>query len=265
MSGEWYIREYRCSNGICVKTKFPGNGDVSSRPGSKRHERYVRRSERGATEARHDAALALNENFKAGVDRYIGLDYSDEGLDEVIMHAGTNAEDDVYITAKKHILKNYIRRCSRACKKAGVPFRYLIVTSDRDGKTMKPARIHHHMVVNAEAAEIFKEKWTSGGVWDKVLYSARHGDLTDLAEYMIGQVRYFPNEKRYTPSRNLKKPAALPTRKVRNPDAELRIPKNCELIYRSENYAGRPQRVRYYRPPKVSVVKDDDESSREVT
>lgn len=250
MEQEWFIREYRCANGICVKTKFPGNGKTGAlRPGTRSYERYVRRSERGAMEARHDAALALNENFRIGLDRYMGLDYSDEGLDELVCRAGTDEADAVYMAAKKWMLPNYLKRCRRACKAAGIPFRYLIVTSDRDGRTMEPVRIHHHIVVNGEAAAICAAKWTAGGAWSKSLYAAHHGDLTELAEYMIAQVRYFPNEKRYTPSRNLRRPEPLPIRRARNPEAELRAPAGCTLIYRSESYAGRPQRIRYYRPP----------------
>jgi hypothetical protein len=156
------------------------------------------------------------------------------------------------MAAKKHALDNYIRRCRRACKKAGVEFRYFIVTSDMDGKSFDPVRVHHHMVVNQEAAAICCEKWKDGGTYADPLYG-ECGDLTPLAEYMINQVRYFPNEKRYTPSRNLCKPKVTPVRKCKNPDAPLQVPKGCIYIHRSESYAGRPQRLRYYRPPKMGM------------
>jgi len=65
---------------------------------------------------------------------------------------------------------------------------------------------------------------------------------------MINQVRYAKDAKRYTPSRNLKKAEASKPRKAKNPEAELRVPKGCELIWRSEAYVGRPQLLRYFRP-----------------
>lgn len=199
-------------------------------------------------EAKHELAKLLNENFRAAVDYHMVQTYSSEGYDRLVMRAGTDDEDAIYFAAKAEC-KNFIRRCRRACKKAGIEFRYAFVTSDRDGDTLEPVRVHHHLVVNAEAAAICIEKWMEGEVRKpKELYGDKYGDLTALAEYMIAQVRYFPGEKRYTPSRNLRKvePGALI--KARNPEAELRVPKGCKLIYRSENYVGRPQYVRYYRP-----------------
>jgi len=250
MTDEWYIREYRCSNGVCVKTKFPANGDAAPRAGTKSFERDERRAEKGATEARHDMALIANENFAAGRDCYLGLDYSDAALEELVMHAGTDERDELYLAAKKWCLKNYLKRCRRACAAAGVELKYLAVTSDMDGRTGEAVRVHHHMIVNREAAEICRSKWYAGGARLSTLYAAHHGDLTELVEYMINQVRYFPDEKRYSPSRNLRRPWVSPPRRSRNPMAELQVPRGCVLIHRYEGHAGRPQRVRYWRPPR---------------
>ena len=54
---DWFIREKRCANGVCIKTKFPGNGEQKkAKPGTRRYDRAIRRAERGATEARHELA-----------------------------------------------------------------------------------------------------------------------------------------------------------------------------------------------------------------
>lgn len=253
---DWFISEYRCANGVCVKTKFPAKGDESARPGTRRYERSVRRAEKGAYEARHELARKLNENFRAGQDVYLGMDYSTAGMERLICRAGTDERDPVYLSAAQEV-RNYIRRCKRACDAEGVELRYVYVTSDLDGKTFEEVRVHHHMVVNREAAEICVRKWSAGGIWSKTLYGQKHGDLTHLADYMIGQVRSIEGTKRYTPSRNLRSVRPYTTRKARNPEAELRVPKGCEYIWRSESYAGRPQHLRYYRPG--SAEKDDEE------
>ena len=247
MEAEWYIREYRCANGICVKTKFPGREDSAARPGTREYDREIRRAERGSKDSKRELALKLNSNFRAGRDAYLGFDYSDEAYDRLVARAGTDERDAVYAEAQREMV-NFIRRARRECEKAGIELRYAYVTSDLDGKTLGEVRVHHHMVVNKEAAAICAEKWNSGGVWSRKLYGARHGDLSDLAEYMVGQVRYAKDEKRYTPSRNLRKAEALNPRKAKNSEAELRVPKSCELIWRSEAYVGRPQLVRYFRP-----------------
>ena len=248
MATEWFTREYRCANGICVKTKFPAGGELkSARPGTREYKRQVKRAEKNAMEAKHNAALQLNNSFRAKRDHMLGFDYSDEGLAALVTKAGTDDRDAVYLAADREI-HNWVRRVARACEKRGVPFRYFFVTSDMDGDTGEEKRVHHHLVVNAEAADICREKWTLGGVWDRKLRGGRCGDLTPVAEYMIDQVRQIvPGKARYSASRNLEPPKVMPLRRVRNPEAELRVPKGAKLIYRSEAYAGRPQYLRYAR------------------
>ena len=51
-----------------------------------------------------------------------------------------------------------------------MPFRYIAVTSDMDEKTGKSVRVHHHVIVNAEAAEIARKKWKGGEVHEERLF-----------------------------------------------------------------------------------------------
>lgn len=259
MAAEWFTREYKCANGICVKTKFPAGGELpSARPGTRAYKRAVRRAEKNANEAKHNAAIILNNNFRAKRDHMLGLDYSDAGLDKLILRAGTDERDAVALAADREIY-NWVRRVRAECRKRGVTFRCFYVTADMDGETGEEKRVHHHLVVNAEAAEICAEKWTLGGVWDRKLQGGRHGDLTAVAEYMMAQVRQIvPGKARYTATRNMEQPKVTPVRRVRNPEAELRLPKGAALIYRSEVYAGRPQYLRYYRPTAEGGGNDDD-------
>ena len=69
-----------------------------------------------------------------------------------------------------HQLELWLKRTRRACRAAGVPFRYIAITSDMDGKTGEYVRVHHHAVVNAEAAEIALGKWTAGEAHCEHLY-----------------------------------------------------------------------------------------------
>ncbi len=246
---QWFIREYRCQNGICVKTKFPETGTASLRPGTRRYERSLRKAEKNVTEARHELELTLNENFGAGKDYLVTVTYNSEGYDRLVMKAGTDERDAIHLAARRE-MENYIRRVRRVCDGLGVELRYVAVTSDLDGVTGEPVRVHHHIVVNWEAAAAFLGKWTAGEAKKKKLYGARNGDLSDLADYLIAQSRVVDGKKRYNPSRNLGKPQAMPVRRARNPEAELKVPKGCELIHRAESNPGRPQRIRYYRPQK---------------
>lgn len=250
---EWYVREYRCANGVCEKMKFPVLMDGAIREGTRRHARTVNRAEKLAAEAARELALLLNNNFRAGRDRYLTLDYSDSGMDGLVLRAGTDDADALYRSAEREAV-NYIKRLRRACRAAGVELRIVYVTSDMDGMSFAPVRVHHHLVVNDEAAALAERCWTAGGAKARVLYGAAHGDLTELAAYMIGQVRTGAGQHRYHPSRNLARPEPTKRRPIRNPDAVLQVPKGCALIWRSEGYAGRPQTLRYYRPPELRAA-----------
>jgi len=245
---EWYIREYRMKNGICEKTKFPVQveGERPVRTG-REYKRQIRRAEKNATEAKNTAARIANNNFRAGLDVTDLLTYSDEGMERLIMKAGTDEEDALYLAAR-HEMSLCIERARYACRKDGVELKYCAWTSDRDGKTGAPVRVHHHVIVNREGAEYILRAWKLGEAKSKRLYSANHGDLTDYVEYLMSQSRQIGTEKRYMPSRNLEAPVATRPRLAKNPAAELRLPKGSKFIWRSEGHAGRPQKLRYYRP-----------------
>lgn len=262
---EWQVREYRCRNGVCEKTKFPVYLDGFAREGTRQYARRVARAEKLSAESARELALLMNNNFQAGRDSYLTLDYSMDGLrrlarrigvpeneiDSFLIEAVEKHDEEnrraLYIAAEKEA-ENYMKRIRRACKGAGVDLRYAYVTSDLKGKDFEPVRVHHHLIVNAEAASMAEACWTAGGAKARVLFGPR-GDLTELAAYMIGQVRQEPGKHRYHPSRNLERPEATKPVPAKNPDAPLRVPAGCEFIWRSESYAGRPQVLRYWRPP----------------
>lgn len=250
---EWYIREYRMKNGICEKTKFPVQveGEPAARA-SREYKRCIRRAEKNATEAKNTAARSVNNNFRAGLDMTDLLTYSDEGLERLIMKAGTDEEDAILLAAR-HEMALCIERARYACKKDGVELKYCAWTSDRDGKTGGPVRVHHHVIVNREGAEYILRAWKLGEAKSKRLYSANHGDLTDYVEYLMEQSRQIGTEKRYMPSRNLEAPVATRPRLAKNPTAELRLPKGAAFIWRSEGHSGRPQKLRYYRAELASL------------
>ena len=255
---EWYIRTYLCDNGVEDKTKFPvPEGEIPRKNGNRKRESTLRRAEKGATEARTEVARLLNCNFLAKRDYCMTLEYGRKAYSSLLAKAGRN-RDNLWLQAD-HQAELFIRRVQRECRKRGIEFRYLYVTSDRDGKdSARAVRVHHHIVVNAEAIEICRKKWTAGDAWANVLYGGRGGDLGDLAAYLIGQVRHFPGKSRYSPSRNLKKARPMDAVRARNPEADLTVPKGCVKIWAAEHRAGRPQHIRYWRPPGVAREGEDD-------
>lgn len=260
---EWYTREYRCSNGVCEKTKYPvrTDGDKSACSG-REYQRRIRQAEKNATEAKNEAARTANENFRAERDYLLTATISAEGMEELVMKAGTDDPDELLLALRRE-LANWIRRAKRKLPE-GAELKYMAFPADQDGKKLTPTLPHIHVIVNAEGMEAMRDTWKLGFVFGdgKQIFSAHHGDLTDLVEYLMNQSRTVGTEKRYVPSRNLRKPEATRPRLAKNPDARLRVPNGAQLIYASEQRAGRPQKIRYYRPEKDSErdrIPDEEE------
>ena len=90
-----------------------------------------------------------------------GLDYFPRGYERMLEgkvknNKGLNEMDRIWSLAD-HQGELFLRRVRNACTVAGVPFRYLFVTSDMDGKTGETARVHHHIIVNIEALRSAKQ------------------------------------------------------------------------------------------------------------
>lgn len=152
---------------------------------------------------------------------------------------------DAVRAAAEHALRLVLRRVKWELAKAGIALRYVAVTSDMDGDTGETVRVHHHLVVPAEAREAFAEKWAGMGGVDWSPLSGQE-DYTPVAAYLIRQVRRVPDAKKYVSSRNLVRPQ--PRDRVALTDAELRVPRGAKLLHRNEYKPGRPQYIRYVLP-----------------
>ena len=133
------------------------------------------------------------------------------------------------------------RRVNRKLKKLGWdPVKYICITSDMDGDSGELVRLHHHLIVPAHLAPLFRQAWEKlgrakkekkmGGVaWKTV---SKQADWTPIAEYFPRQVRRIPDANKYATSRNLIRPQ--PKDRAVLSDAELRVPKGGKLLFRQE-------------------------------
>ena len=201
------------------------------------------------------AARLIHANYRGGKDVLVGLDYDQEGYSKLVgadLLEDPEAERDrVYLLAE-HQAELWIRRVMRECRKEGVELRYMVFTSDMDGETQEPVRVHHHIVMNVEALEICKRKWNLGGVNWKTMWDRE--DQSDLAAYLVRQVRRRANVARYIASRNLVRPK--PKDRVAINGSELRLPKGATLLYRSPYRPGQAQYIRYVLPQEETVPKE---------
>ena len=190
----------------------------------------------------------------------MGLDYSKQGMDKIIAWARkhglpVDSEDerekmDAIWEAASHELDNALRRVKNRMKKQGAELKAIYSTSDMDGETGEAVRVHHHLVVNADARDAFVDAWEKcglGGVSWTPLWKDQK-DRTNIAEYIIRQVRRIPDAKKYRSTRNLHRPQ--PKDRIALSDAELRCPSGGKLLFRQEFRTGRPQYIRYEMPEK---------------
>ena len=247
----WLTRKYICKNGIVEKTKFPAR--IPAGTTKRERKKEIARVSRAADNAERELARWLNNNFSADEDVHLLLTYSERGYERLqaraaqLMAAGVRSEADALFMAAQKELENFVRRVRYDV--GAVELRYIGSTSDMDGDTGKPVRLHHHVIINRAALKACMAKWARMGfVMEEELYHV-NGDFTALAQYLIRQVRYIPNAKRYTLSRNLTPPAvSAPVEIVRYAESEMRVPRGCTLLYRAPYTRGASQYVRYFDP-----------------
>lgn len=244
--GYWALRKYTAGSvGESIKYWIPGEKPSRSQ---RRIKSDITKQKTNEANCERSFARLIHGNFKKGIDQLVGLDYSQEGYKKMLAGRVKNLEGlsevDRIVALAQHQAKLWLQRVRRECNKQGIPFRYLMVTSDMDGKTGEAVRVHHHVIVNVEALSICKEKWTLGGVDYESLWDQE--DQTDLAEYLMKQVRRLPDAKKYTPSRNLNRPQ--PKDRIAINGSELHLPKGATLLYRSPYKPGMAQYIRYVLP-----------------
>lgn len=251
--GYWVIRTYT-AGAVGEKIKYWVPGERPTRSQRKIKSDIKQQQQRNEANAEKKLARTLNENF-SHADHLLRLSYAEEAFAAL---GGEEEETETLWKNANRQLKLWLRRTRRACKAAGVPFRYVPVTADLDGKTGEYVRVHHHVVVNAEAMEIAREKWTAGGTHCEHLYN--EVDYLALAHYLLAQVRYVPDEKKYCPSRNLKQPQ--PKDVIARSGAELSVPRGGQLLHRAGWTPGMPQYIRYILPEVGKIRRERENEKR---
>ena len=240
--GDWVIRTYQAGQ-IGEKIKYWVPGKKPSRS-QRRIKSDIRKQQQNENDATRRVARIINENFSGG-DVFDAMTYSDENFIRLIEKMPDGLDEDsrrdyIYHQAE-HELDLFLRRCRHACKKAGIEFRYLAITSDMDGETGEQVRIHHHIITQKEARKIIREQWKNGAIEKNTVWDEE--DHFGLAKYLMDQVRRIPDAKKYKRSRNLIIPE--PKDRVALTGKEVQPPKGAFIIYRSTFIPGRPQYIRY--------------------
>lgn len=240
--GYYVIRTYE-AGAIGEKTKFFVPGKRPEGKMSRRQKNAIRKAEQNEYSAQKNLARIINANFQTG-DLLMGLDYNSIGLKRIEHWARKNdlpidSEDETekqnaLWEAAAHELDIALRRVKRKLEKQGIELKAVYCTSDMDGDTGEIVRVHHHLVVNAEAKEAFVTSWEKYGLgsvdWEYLWPDQL--DRTPIAEYIIRQVRRIPDAKKFRSTRNLTRPKAKD--RVVYTDNELQVPRGGKLIFRQE-------------------------------
>lgn len=274
--GYWVVRTYKAGS-VGEKTKFWVPGKRPDKKLSRKQKALIKKQAQNEYSAVKRLARDLHENYTSA-DIFLGLDYSEVGMQKLekwatglgidLSKLSTEEKRDVLWEAADHELNNCLRRAQNRAKKLGVEVKAVLSTSDQkyDKQLQEyiPARVHHHLVINCEALECFKEAWGELGNVDVEYLWSWQNDRTELADYIIGQVRRMPDTKKYRSTRNVVHPE--PKDRIVNSDAELQVPRGGKLLFRREfARSGQPQYIRYELPPKYeksNLSNDCEKNSR---
>lgn len=242
-SGYWVIRKY-CAGPVGETFKYWVPGKKPDRL-TQRAKQAIKKQEKNAQNAVRTMARLLNENFRAG-DLLFGLDYDEVALRKMEGSGqGGGEEINRLRQAARKELQRAIKRIRYHAGKQGIPLKYIAITSDLNGKTGEQVRVHHHLVVNAEAKALFEKNWKAGGVNFRKL--SAQPDYTSIAVYLLAQVRPENNEKKYTTSRDtLVRPE--PKDRIARNESVIRAPKGAVLLDSGKNIPGQCQYIRYVLP-----------------
>jgi len=261
--GYWVVRTYTAGS-VGEKTKFWVPGKRPDRRLSRRQKAAVKKQEQNEYSAVKRLARILNKYFSGG-DLFLGIDYAQKGIEKLEKWIGKQGIDLQQLDeaqamaamweAADNELVNCLRRARRRAKEAGVEIRAAFVTSDMDGQTGESVRVHHHLVINKEAKEFFVQAWKDlGGVSWSPMWDYQD-DRTDVAEYMLRQVRRIPDAKKFRTTRNLVPP--VPKDRIVHSEAELQVPRGGKLLFRREfTKSGQPQYIRYVLPKYTNTAKE---------
>lgn len=263
--GYWVIKTEEAGL-IGEKTKYwiPGEAPTRSLRKMKSDIRKLRQNENDLIRR---CNRTLNANWPKSNGYLLLLTVSDESMARIAPDYRAEDPDtwDEALLIIRHEEELWLRRCARACKKAGIEFRYYGVASDLDLDPKHQIHVHTrphlHFVVDPACVEICKAAWKLGHAGEKRLKSEI--DHYDLAKYLMEQTRRTKeHEIVYTASRNLAKPKE--TIRMAPSDKEVQPPKGARVLHRTEYRYGRPQYIRYVIPEKKNSKKSKTKGDSEL-
>lgn len=165
-------------------------------------------------------ARTINCNMTPG-DLWLTAKFDETGLEAI----GGNFE------GARKAGRKFIDRLVYRMKKLGIVCKWFLAASEIDGETGELVRPHVHIIITGEGFSIREKRlyfgeelvddiWGLGTVdWQPLRHQQ---DYYPLASYLVNQARGVADEKKWTCSRNMKKPKV--TREIVTSGGQLRVP-----------------------------------------
>ena len=230
------LMEYHIISGRTVETRrtwLPSGPTVQKKRGVRRAGasslKKIKANERSCV---MNLARTINCNFGAG-DWFVCLKYDD-------MHypAGESADpaekrEQEYQAAKRILTKKFLPKLRSVYREiTGKPLKAVWVTANWSTKQKHFCRIHHHLVLPADALAIANDIWREIGGLDGTLQAEclnSEGDYSRIAAYMIDNVQGRPaGENRWSGCRGMEKPVI--SEPVEVEDVEGIMPLRDEVV-----------------------------------
>lgn len=171
-------------------------------------------------------ARAINCNLGPG-DLWLTAKLDPSGLEAV---GGT-------LEGAKKAGRRFIDRMVYRLRKMGLTAKWFLAPSEIDGETGELVRPHVHILLTGEGfamrnkrlwlgEELVDDIWGLGTV--DVQFLRHQEDYYPLAAYIINQSRGVPDEKKWSCSRNLKKPIVC--REIVTSGSQLRVPPGAQEL-----------------------------------
>lgn len=205
--------------------------------GKNQHLSSEQQMELNLRNARKKLSRTINTNFGKG-DVFVTLTYAEEPTEGVARREMTN----------------FLRRVKRYRQKEGMsPLKYVAVTE------MSDHRIHHHMILNAISADAVFSQWKKGRAIISKLEPG--GDYTGLANYITKEASLYGRGKRWSQSRNLKKPKIRVRMIKKEKLTPLNPPRGYKVIQQQFYVSEATGQVQYLRAIRIGGA-DYSESTR---
>lgn len=188
------LMEYHIISGSVIETR---RSYLPARNGAKK-ARGTRRA--GASSAKKIVANERQEALRLG--RLLNTNFGEGGWLVTLKYDDSRLPENYEALCENG--SKLMRKLNTLCKKEGAELKRVLINANYNPKYQRPARLHHHLVVNEISLDLIRKLWPADQLH---IRSLEKNDLTELASYLVANVNEIgEGKKKWYSSQNLEKP-----------------------------------------------------------